>query len=122
METEPLWPNPASVSGELSHYGNNPALGLYNLVVPPVGSDPSQGPGGYSYGSATVGRGGTVALMLNLADGTSPAISFSSAVAQDGSFPFFASLYSGKGFFNGSSETGQFFIAPLRVEAFSSGQ
>ena len=55
------------------------------------------GPGGNSYGSVTLGAKGTVALILNLADGTSPAVSFSSATAGDGTFPFFASLYGGTG-------------------------
>ncbi|MGD1085541.1 MAG: hypothetical protein ABSA47_12450 [Verrucomicrobiota bacterium] len=89
----------ASVMGELSQYesSTNTEPGVYNVAVPPVGSDSSQGPGGYGYGTATLTSKGAVRLVLNLADGVSPAVSFSSAVAADGSFPFFNPLYSGKG-------------------------
>ena len=86
------------ISAQLSQYATNTAApGLYNLQLPPVGGDAAAAPGGNGYGSATLSAKGAVALVLNLADGTSPAVSFSSAVAADGSFPFFASLYSGKG-------------------------
>lgn len=88
----------AQIQGELSLY--NPTKippGLYNVVISPATSDPSEGPGGWGYGSATVSKKGAVALALNLPDGTSPAMSFSSLVAQDGRCPFYASLYSGNG-------------------------
>jgi hypothetical protein len=86
-------------AAELSEYvaGTNTVPGTYNVVIPPVGGDSSQGPGGYSYGTATLSSGGAVKLVLNLADGVSPAVSFSSSVAADGTFPFFDPLYSGKG-------------------------
>jgi hypothetical protein len=97
-------PYAAEIQGELSFYNTNTLPGLYNVVIAPVSTDPSQGPGGYSYGSATVsdkkggvGAVGAVTLVLNLADGTSPAISFSTGLAQDGTCPFYASLYGGNG-------------------------
>jgi hypothetical protein len=81
-----------------SHYlPNHPAPGLYNLAILPTGGPGSTGPLGDSYGSATVGPSGVVTLVLHLADGLSPALSFSSPLAQDGSFPVFGSLYSGTG-------------------------
>jgi hypothetical protein len=95
-QTASLWTAP--LLARRSHYvPNHPAPGLYNMAILPAGSPGSTGPLGDSYGSATLSASGTVALMLNLADGLSPAISFSSPVAQDGVFPVFASLYSGKG-------------------------
>ncbi len=87
----------AGIQGALSLYNAGTLPGRYNVIISPVSTDPSQGPGGYSYGSATVSKKGAVALVLNLADGTSPAISFPSSLAQNGAAPFYASLYSGKG-------------------------
>jgi len=94
-------PYTAEIQGELSLYNTNTLAGLYNVVISPETNDPSQGPAGYSYGSATVsskrGSAGAVALVLNLADGTSPTISFPTALAQDGTCPVYASLYGGNG-------------------------
>ncbi|HEY3863334.1 MAG TPA: hypothetical protein VGO59_15755 [Verrucomicrobiae bacterium] len=91
----------ADIEGQLSTYNTNILAGLYNLAITPASADPSQAPGGYSYGTATVnnkkGSAGNVALALNLADGTTPAVSFSSALARDGTCPFYASLYGGYG-------------------------
>ena len=87
----------AAIQGNLSFYKTNVAAGLYNVVMSPASSDSSSGPGGYSYGSATVSKNGAVALILHLADGTSPAISFPGSLAQDGTCPLYAPLYSGKG-------------------------
>ena len=87
----------AQIMGELSFYNTNTRAGLYNIVIAPVSGDPSQGPGGYSYGTATVSKKGAVAVVLNLADGASPAISFSSALAQDGTCPIYTALYGGNG-------------------------
>jgi len=85
----------AEIMGELSFYNTNTLPGLYNIVIAPVSSDPSQGPGGYSCGTATVSKKGAVSVVLNLADGASKTISFSSALAQDGSCPIYAALYGG---------------------------
>jgi hypothetical protein len=65
--------------------------------IPPVDPTSVAGPGGYSFGSATVGKTGDVRFVLNLADGATPAVSFASAVASDGSAPFYAPLYGGQG-------------------------
>lgn len=85
----------AEIQGNHSFYNAKTLPGRYNIVIQPVSSDPSQGPGGYSYGTATVSKTGTVAVVLNLADGVSLPISFSSALAQDGSCPIYAALYGG---------------------------
>jgi hypothetical protein len=85
----------AQIMGKLSIYNTNIVAGPYNIVIAPVSIDPSQGPGGYSYGTATVSKKGTVAVVLHLADDASPTISFSSALAQDGSCPIYAALYGG---------------------------
>jgi hypothetical protein len=87
----------AQIRGELTLYNAGIVPGLYNFVVSPVSGNHSQGPGGYSYGSANVNKTGAVTVALNLADGTSPTISFNSYVAQDGTCPFYASLYGGNG-------------------------
>jgi hypothetical protein len=95
-ETNALWAS--EISAELSVPSNNLiSNGLYNVTIAPVSADPSQGPGGYGYASATVAKNGAVALVLDLADGASPATSFSSHLAQDGTCPFYASLYGGNG-------------------------
>jgi hypothetical protein len=94
-ENDPI--DSAEIQGQLSSSNTNILAGLYNVAITPGFSGPSQGPGGYSYGSARVGKGGTVALALNLADGASPAISFPASLARDGSCPFYASLYGGEG-------------------------
>jgi hypothetical protein len=87
----------AEISAALSLNMPYTVPGLYNVVVDPPYTDPSQGPGGNGWGSVAVGKQGAATLVLNLPDGTSPAISFSSAVAEDGTCPIYASLYGGKG-------------------------
>ena len=98
-------PYSAEIQGKLSSYNTNTVTGLYNIIVTPATNDPSQGPARFSYGSATVsnkkGTVGDVTIVLNLADGTSPVISFSSALAQDGTCPVYAPLYGGNGIFFG---------------------
>jgi hypothetical protein len=91
-----IWSAP--IQGQLSLYTTNIAAGVYNVIISPASlGNPFAGPGGYSYGTATVTKKGDVAWMMNLADGTSPPISFSTALGQNGDCPFYASLYSGKG-------------------------
>jgi hypothetical protein len=75
----------------------NETPGRYNVAIPPVGTNSSIAPGGCSYGTVILASNGTVALTLHLADGTSPAFSCASYLAEDGSFPFFAPLYGGEG-------------------------
>jgi hypothetical protein len=88
----------ANIQGKLCLNNTNVVPGLYNVDIP--GSpDPSQAPGGYSFGTATVSSTtkGAVSLVLDLADGTSAAVSSSSSMALDGTCPFYDSLYGGKG-------------------------
>jgi hypothetical protein len=87
----------AGIQGELLLSPSYVTPGHYNVYITPASTDPAAGPGGYSYGTATVGKNGEVGVVLHLADGASPAITFSSFVAQDGSCPLYASLYGGKG-------------------------
>jgi hypothetical protein len=75
----------------------NPAVlfaGQYTLIIPGT-NDPALGPFGTSYGTAKVAASGKIALAGGLADGT--AISQSSVVSKDGFWPFYVSLYNGKG-------------------------
>jgi hypothetical protein len=87
----------AEIQGGLSLNNTNTLPGLYNIVISPPSADPAQGPGGYSFGGATVNKNGAVALVLNLADGASPVVSFSGFLAKNGVCPFYASLYGGNG-------------------------
>jgi hypothetical protein len=68
--------------------------GQYTLVIPGT-TNPATGPYGSSYGTAKVGPAGTITLAGSLADGT--VISQSSEVSQNGYWPFYVSLYGGKG-------------------------
>jgi hypothetical protein len=68
--------------------------GQYTLVIPGT-NDPTIGPFGASYGTVKVSSSGAITFAGNLADGT--AISQSSAVSQDGSWPMYVGLYGGKG-------------------------
>jgi hypothetical protein len=87
----------AQLGGELSLPGTNVPSGLYDLVFSPLSVDGSEGPGGFSYATAKVSENGDVALVLTLADAISQPISMSTFVARDGTCPFYASLYGGKG-------------------------
>jgi hypothetical protein len=73
------------------------APGTYNLALSHVGTNSAAAPGGCSYGTAMLASNGAVTLTLHLADGTSPPLSLTTAEAADGSFPFFAPLYGGRG-------------------------
>ena len=90
-------PTSATVEGWLAMYNPGIVAGHYNAVIGPASDDPSKAPGGYGFASATVGTNASVALVLHLADGVSPAISLSSTVAGNGASPLYASLYGGKG-------------------------
>jgi len=88
----------ATVSAEWAHLvPGSVATGLYNFALSPVDAAGVAGPGGYSYGSATLTSKGAVTFALHLADDISPAISFPTTVGMDGAFPFYASLYKGQG-------------------------
>ena len=68
--------------------------GQYTLIIPGA-SGAATGPFGVSYGTLKVSSLGVVTLAGSLADGT--AISQSSVVSKDGFWPFYISLYAGKG-------------------------
>ena len=71
-----------------------PQAGKYTLLIP--GSDnASAQPGGHGFGAVTVNTLGNVSLSGTLGDGT-PFVS-SSVVAGQGQWPFYISLYGGKG-------------------------
>ncbi len=68
--------------------------GRYTLVISPS-ADPGAGPAGSGFAAVVVGRKGKVSLVGELADGQP----FSQAVpvSRRGEWPFYASLYGGKG-------------------------
>jgi hypothetical protein len=66
----------------------------YTLLIP-GGADPTEQPSGDGFGAVTVSSLGLAKLSGSLADGTP--ISTSASVSGEGLWPFYASLYSGKG-------------------------
>jgi hypothetical protein len=68
--------------------------GQYTLIIPGV-TNASHGPFGASYGTVTVNASGGITFGGSLADATS--VSQSSVVSKNGSWPFYLSLYGGKG-------------------------
>jgi hypothetical protein len=66
----------------------------YTLVIPGA-DDPSTRPGGYSSGSLSVGANGAIAFNGTLGEGTAAAQQ--TFVSQNGRWPFYSSLYGGKG-------------------------
>jgi hypothetical protein len=76
---------------------SNPATnyqGQYTWIIRGT-NDPAIGPFGVSCGTLKVDALGNITLTGSLADGTT--ISQSSVVSQDGNWPFYMSLYGGKG-------------------------
>jgi len=92
--TTQLWSE--NLSGYLVQLNPDIVPGLYNVYLSPE-ANPATGPGGYSFASVTVRKTGDVGLVLNLADGTSPATSFATQMTLDNAIPVYASLYHGKG-------------------------
>lgn len=119
-----IWPQSADLSVKLVSDNSNAAEGRYNFVLPPISpGNPGDGPDGYSFGSATLGRSGGVTVALTLADGVTPLTSLSTSVAADGAFPVYLPLYGGQGllfgwmqFTNDASQT-QFNGATLDLES-----
>jgi hypothetical protein len=71
-----------------------PEAGKYTLLIP--GSDnASAQPGGNGFGAVTVNDSGLVSFSGSLGDGT--AVTSSSTVSGQGQWPFYISLYGGKG-------------------------
>ncbi|HWD18447.1 MAG TPA: Ig-like domain-containing protein [Verrucomicrobiae bacterium] len=120
-----------------------PTVGRYNIALPglPASVDGqsglvvSNGPYGYGYASATLDAKGNVVFVANLPDNTS-AFSFSTFLTTDGRFPFYASLYKGKGIVGGwmiftndavnlyqveSTEQGAWIALPGALKAYPNG-
>ncbi len=95
-EQQTLWNSALSVKHEF-YASNEVPVGVYNIALDPVDFTAATGPGGFSYGSLAVSRTGGAGFVLNLADGTTPRLSFGSAVASDGTAPVYASLYGAQG-------------------------
>jgi uncharacterized repeat protein (TIGR03803 family) len=75
-----------------------PGAGRYTLSFPGA-ADASVAPGGDSYGTLTLATSGRLTATVSLSDNTK----FTQTVplAEDGTWPFFAPLYSGKGLIQG---------------------
>jgi hypothetical protein len=69
--------------------------GAYTVVFPSGTSETGPAPDGHGYGTIKVTPGGVAVCSGKLGDGTR--ISQSAQLSQNGSWPFFAPLYSGKG-------------------------
>jgi hypothetical protein len=86
----------ASLQADLSVFdAKNPCpyQGKYTLVIPVENT--SNAPAGFGYGTVSVDANGTVILNGCLGDGAP--LGQSAKVSQDGRWPFYASLYGGKG-------------------------
>jgi len=94
FDTTATWND--SIWGKLVQFSPDIVPGLYNLAFSPA-LNPSNGPGGYSFASAMVSKTGNVGMVLTLADGTSPATSFSADMTLDGLCPIYSPLYGGNG-------------------------
>lgn len=68
--------------------------GTYTMAIPGT-TNPAVGPYGTGYGTVTVDTSGKITFSGSLADGTGA--SQTSAVSRDGYWPFYVSLYGGKG-------------------------
>jgi hypothetical protein len=71
-----------------------PQAGKYTLVIP-GSEDAATQPGGNGFGAVTVSDLGAVTFSGMLGDGT--AVTSASVVSSDGQWPFYVSLYGGKG-------------------------
>lgn len=70
-----------------------PQAGTYTVVIP--GGDGNTQPAGYGFASVRIDRNGNVNMSGLLADGTS--IAERTALAKDGRWPLFSSIYGGDG-------------------------
>jgi hypothetical protein len=100
-----LWSS--TISGGLTSYvagahKSGGVLQYHNVVLEQALDDAdSTGPAGYSYGIATAHPNGEVTWVMNLADGISPPMTFSSYQLLDGRLLFYAAPYGGKGLISG---------------------
>ena len=72
----------------------SPQAGKYTLIIP-VDTNSAAGPGGDGFGTVTVNPAGTVLFNGTLADGTK--VTQKTTLSKDGQWPFYVSLYKGKG-------------------------
>jgi uncharacterized delta-60 repeat protein len=84
----------ATVLAERAQSSVNSTRTKYTLLIPP-GEDPATSPGGYGYGSASVDAKGKIRFRGALGDGT--VLQQSTTASENGRWPFYASLYRGKG-------------------------
>src|SRR5262249_598049 len=77
-----------------------PQVGLYSFIVM-GGNDPENAPVGESYGTLKVDTSGYVKLIGTLANGTP--VTFSGAIARDGSWPVYIRQAHGDGLLIGSA-------------------
>jgi hypothetical protein len=91
----PLWGGRTAVGSSTNPV---PMAGRYTLVFP-GGATLGSGPDGHGYGTLVVDATGKATLAATLADGTS--ISRSGPLTANGLWPFYAPLYSDKGFASG---------------------
>ncbi len=77
-----------------SRQNRAPMAGTYTFIIPGQDEDPSL-PGGDSYGSVQVSTAGIATFKGTLGD-TTP-VTQSGQISKDGIWPFYISLYSGKG-------------------------
>lgn len=91
------WNAQLTAGGENFNARTNPApfAGRYNLVIHGPGDGNVQEPQGAGFGTATVSTTGQLKFQGTLADGT--AVGQSTEVFANGEWPFFASLYGGRG-------------------------
>jgi hypothetical protein len=99
-EEVPLWMS-SIIGKRSSDVSNNIPPGLYNFEVLPVSTNSAIGPGGFSIARAEVAASGAVNFFVNLADGVTPTVSYASALAADGTAPYYSALYGGQGVFLG---------------------
>lgn len=91
--------------------------GLYNMSDGTLLPTPPTNSIGCSYGSFIVTSNGNANVVLHMADGTAPAVTFSGPVGVDGSVQFFIPLYKGKGLVIGSVNVNSGSIANTRGNA-----
>jgi hypothetical protein len=87
----------AEITAERTPYSSAnhaPQSGKYTLVIP-GGANAAVSPGGDGYGAVNVSTSGSITVSGALGDGTT--LSQSSTLTEQGSWPFYGSLYSGGG-------------------------
>ena len=76
-----------------------PQAGTYNVIIPPAMGQPAGYPVGIGFGKVTVSSAGSVRFVGQA--GTSPAFNAAAQLSADGTWPFFGSLYGGRGSISG---------------------